>query len=65
MNDQLVPIFHLWHSTDVLGESAYGIEGEVERKCGCSIKEDTSTAFINILEIVVDIETTEVETEES
>ena len=52
-------------STEVLGELAYGIEGEVERKCKCFINEDTSTAFINILEIVVDTETSEVETEES
>ena len=52
-------------STEVLGELAYGIEGEVEHECECSIKEDTSTEFINILEIVVDIETTKVETEES
>ena len=51
-------------STDVLGKSPYEVEGEVELKCERSIKEDTSTAYINILKIVVDVETTEVETEE-
>ena len=55
-------------STEVLGELASGIEGEVEHGGERSIKVDTGTEFTDILEVVVDTETTdklEVETEKS